>query len=545
MKTKLSETGERNFDLLTTTTFYVIDTEYTATRDGSKTNSIISLAIVPVRQGRIDASDLLYCEMNPGVPISAESSKIHGFTDEMMKKKRRFDYYVPKIMGKLSETNAVLVCHTSADVHALRAELSRLDERYEKGEDLGFGLADLPDLKVIDTSRLAKTVGYPGVGSRSMIGLSELCKLTGVTNQSTHNAKSDALATAEALIELLAFAAQAQSIADLGQLLRKHNAKTTHDPAPAPFFRDRKTTEPQLSKEHVTKHALQLDHAASEEEIAAWVELANECANLRCSLLVDDAIVAGELNAAALLAPLRALLPALAAPGQAATLLGALCELLDPRDREGGAPIAGTNAIRKWREDWKQVITYPKCGLDFPEMCPSCRSGEICPLDRLHQLFAENALFGEGKEFDQAGFRELFRLRHSSRIRNWAPLYPELAAYAAWLAIARAQEWKSQQPIRIAVDAVIELGLHKIEPRLTLIVADEWVTMGRFQDALDLCDQALLHSNTDPAFAELEAWTNQVRADAAQRSRAPIQRVITHTRLARPAGRVNPNPYRV
>ena len=282
MRTELSSAGETLFGLLASSTFYVVDCEYTATADASHTNSIISIAIVPVVQGRrAPASDELYYEMNPGVPISKASTKVHGFTDEKVAKLRRFDFYAPKILAKLADKNAVLIAHTSADIHALRAELTRLDERKAAGEAVSVGLADLPNLPIIDSSTLARTLRYPGVGSSTFTGLRELCKLTGVVNENPHNARGDARATADALIQLLAYAAQVSARSDLGEILREHHGGSTHDPQKTIIFHE-KESNPELPREHLDKHHSQLDHTASLVELTDWVKLANECALLLC-----------------------------------------------------------------------------------------------------------------------------------------------------------------------------------------------------------------------------------------------------------------------
>ena len=553
MSTTLTEAGERNFELLTSSTFYVVDAEFTATGDTARTNSIISFAIVPVRQGRIEMDDAKEWEMNPGVPISEESSAKHGFIDEAVKRKRRFDYCGPQILKALSEKNAVFVSHSNVDIHVLRAELTRLDARKTNGEAVKIGLDDLPYLPIIDTSRFAQTISYPGIGSRGVIGLAALCKLTGISNEKPHNAKSDAKATAQVLLELLAFAAQEKAHSDLGELLRKHNAKTTHNPQPEIRFTDHLLTEPELPAAHLSKHETQWDHRASKAELSSWVALAAECAEHRCQWLLDDAIIFSELNAAALLAPLPAplsspllaLLPSLTAPGQAATLVGALCEVVDSRERSGGAGLLGSGAIRWWGKVTKILSELPRCGAELSERCPACRRGEICGIDRIHQVVAETALVGQGKKFDSDKRGDLFRESHAARIRNWTPRYPELAAYAAWFAIKKDIDLGAQGQAQTNLGVSIELGLHQLEPRLALIVAEQMLNDAQAKDSLLLCDEVLSHRNTDPAFDEVVEWAKITRVGIEQQAKLISKPAPTHPRLSRPVGRVNPNPYSV
>lgn len=431
MRTDLTEAGETLFNLLTSSTFYVVDCEYTATHDEAHSNSIISIAIVPVVQGRrAAAADELYFEMNPGVSISRESTKIHGFTDAKVGKFKRFDFYAAKILAKLSDKNAVFVAHTSADIHALRAELTRLDERKALGEVVNAGLADLPKLPIIDTSTFAKTLRYPKVGSTSFIGLAELCRLTEVKNEKPHNAKSDARATADALIELLRYAAQVSARSDLGELLRDHRGGTTHDPKKAIFFRG-KQSDPELPKTHLDKHLAPLDHLASPAEIDAWVELARECSLLRCQFLVEEAVAAGEQNAWALRIQLVGLIGTLTEPGQTGTLLGAIKELIDPRDRAGGLGVAEKKAYKWWSEVKPLVASSIACKLSRLERCPSCRAGEACPRDVLYQSVARVGIYNDGKPLTNEKINELFKNNAASKFYRWKVSYPELAAFAA------------------------------------------------------------------------------------------------------------------
>lgn len=53
----------------------------------------------------------------------------------------------------------------------------------------------------------------------------------------------------------------------------------------------------------------------------------------------------------------------------------------------------------------------------------------------------------------------------------------------------------------------------------------------------------LEHSTTDPAYADLAGFTAWRAHAAAAAARRASPKPITHRRLARPAGRVNPNPY--
>ena len=545
MSTALSGAGQTLFSLLTSSTFYVVDCEYTATHDAAHTNSIISIAIVPVVQGRrAPASDEIYFEMNPGVSISKESIRLHGFTDAKVKKFKSFDFYAPKILAKLSGKNAVFVAHTSADIHALRAELTRLDERRALGEVVSAGLSDLPKLPILDTSTFAKTLQYPKVGSASFIGLAELCRLTGVKNVNPHNARSDARATADALIELLRYAAQVSARADLGEILREHRGGTTHDPRKAIIFRERQS-DPELSKEHLDKHLPSLDHPATPSEIDAWVDLAKECALLRCQLLVTEAVSAGEDNALLLTKRLVELIGTLTEPGQVSTLLGAIRELIEPRYRAGGLGLVEKRAY-KWWSDTKPLISNSKaCGVSRLERCPSCRAGEACPRDVLYQFVARVGVYNDGSPLSNQKIIELFKNNAASKLYRWSVHYPELAAHAAWCVIDREMREGSSSLAGTSLGTAIEMGIHKADPNLALLAAETLRVEGRPEEALQLCAELLRGRTTDSTFEDLEQWAQLTQVAVDQRARQVVRSPATHPRLARPVGRVNPNPYSV
>lgn len=545
MRTELSSAGETLFGLLTSSTFYVVDCEYTATGDSAHTVSIISIAIVPVVQGRrAPASDELYYEMNPGVPISKASTKIHGFTDEKVAKLRRFDFYAPKILAKLADKNAVFVAHTSADIHALRAELTRLDERKAAGEAVSVGLSDLPNLPIIDTSTLARTLRYPEVGSSTFTGLRELCKLTGVVNENPHNARGDARATADALIQLLAYAAQASARSDLGEILREHRGGSTHDPRKTIVFQE-KESDPELPQEHLDKHHSQLDHKASLVELTDWTNLANECALLRCQWLVKDAVFAGEHNAAALTDRLVGLIGTLTEPGQVSTLLGAVQELIEPRARAGGLGVLTNRATSWWRKVKPLVANAVPCGENNLERCPSCRQGAACPRDVLYQYVAKTAIYNDGKPLSNQQIKDLFKNSHASKIYLWKEHFPEIAAHAAWYVTDKESREKSSSLALTSLSAAYEMGIHTADPRLTLLTAEMLKVEERADEALELCREVLASRTSDLAFDDLDQWVQLTQLSVDQRERLAVKPIPTHHRLARPAGRINPNPYSV
>lgn len=81
------------------------------------------------------------------------------------------------------------------------------------------------------------------------------------------------------------------------------------------------------------------------------------------------------------------------------------------------------------------------------------------------------------------------------------------------------------------------------EPRLARAACQVLAESRGLAAARAVATKVLAGRNTDPAFHELELWMTWHEQAAVQASRAQAPRQITHPRLARPAGRVNPNPY--
>lgn len=370
----LTDAAFEVFQLLTQRPLLVLDTEYT--RDpGGDGDRLISLAIVPVVRGKRVSAGELYVEMNPGVPISPDSTAVHGFTDAEVARKRRFAYYAPAILQALDVPSAVLVQHTGSDLRVLREELSR------QAADAP-GLGALPDLPVIDTSTLPRQLRMPGTSGRGVVSLATLCELTGVTNTGAHHARGDARATAGALIRLLVHAASTGIYANIEALLAAHDRGTTRAPRAPGYVRTRRDRDPVLPDEHLARHDQPLSHAGSDAERTAWLDRALECAQLRCEHLRGEAAVAAKENGAVLLDPLFELIHALPEPGQAGTLLGAVAELIGPDDPDTTPSLTHTRALKWWALRRPVVQSSVPCGDRRALSCPDCRASSGCPATR-------------------------------------------------------------------------------------------------------------------------------------------------------------------
>ena len=85
--------------------------------------------------------------------------------------------------------------------------------------------------------------------------------------------------------------------------------------------------------------------------------------------------------------------------------------------------------------------------------------------------------------------------------------------------------------------------LHLVEPRLARLAAEFLAETRGLTAAEEVALAVLADRTSDPAYDELELWLTWHEQAAVVALQALKPRNITHRRLARPEGRVNPNPY--
>ena len=534
------------FDQLTSTTFYVVDTEYTSGPDKDG-NHLISIAIVPIVGGVRQSKGALYKVMNPGVPITAASTAIHKFTDGKVKGKKRFSYYAQDIVAAFADPDAVFVCHTAVDIKLLRDELTRMDAARTDDERAAWpALASLPEMPVLDTSTLPRLVKLEGVGHRGSIKLTDLCTATKVKNTNPHDARGDAKATADALIAMFKHVAHTAQFWSLPELLKAHDRGTTSAPKGPQYIRSRKTQDPPLDAAHAALHTTPLDHAGSKAERAALVDLAAQCVALRCQWLRDEMREAAPDNGPELIDPLMKLLPSATEPGQAGTLLGAIAELISATEPGAKPALNNWRALRWWSRHKAAVRESKPCSGHWTEACPSCRAGESCPRDVLYQPVAEIATVGEQGVLDRRRIHHAL-LPDGSKVgkralTHWLKPYPEAAAWMMWRVIS----FERGEGLSAAdghLDEAIKLGLHTVEPRLALLACQTLLPSGKPEEAVQIAEDTLAHRTTDKAYDELATWLlwTQQGMVVAERRRLPQE--DKKERLSRPKGRVNANPY--
>ncbi|GAA1434673.1 hypothetical protein GCM10009641_28650 [Mycobacterium cookii] len=527
------------FERLTERTFLVLDTEYCTDPDGGLPR-LISLGLTPVVRGKRTNNGELYIEMNPCVPIDEATAAVHGFTDAYVARKRRFPHYAPAVLRALDVEDAVLVGHTGADIGVLRGELERLDQA--GGNAVGFD--DLPDLPIVDTSTLPRLLRHPVAGTSTSVSLAALCAATGVANRAAHDAKADARATADALIQLLVHAAASMSYDGIEALLADHDRGTTRTPRLALHISSRNAA-PSVPAAHLARHAAPLTHRGDDAEVAAWLELAGACVQLRCEHLRVEARLAAAENAHALLAPMTALMTGATEPGQPGTLLGALAELLMGGTARADPPattlvLPGKRVFFWWRALLPDLKASAPCAGKL--RCPDCWEGNGCARDTLYKAVANLLTHGEDPTLTRKRVKNmLFGSDPRKRVNAWSQGRPAIAAHMTWL-VATWAEGQETSPATF-LDKATSLRLEEHDPHLALMVCRNLAEAGSPTAVEDVAKRALERATTDPAYDELRTWTTWREQAAELHARRSAPRVIVEPRRARPGGRVNPNPY--
>jgi hypothetical protein len=407
------------------------------------------------------------------------------------------------------------------------------------------GLADLPDLRIIDTSSLARLVKYPNAGSRAVMSLKALCELTGVIYRDAHEARGDARMTADCLLELLAYTAQQSGYWNLDALIADNNAGTMRAPRGPAHIRSSRPTDPVLPPEHLLKHANPLTDPAGKMEVKAWVALAGECSRLRCQWLRDEARVTARVNAHLLIDPVMLLLPTLTEPGQAGTLLGAVWELISLPEPGAIPGLAYTRAMQWWGVSRPKVAVSPGCGVTSTDACPSCRAGEPCPREVLHQQVARMAVIGREGTLTQQHVKRLFTAGSPPTLVKWAQTHVEVAGYAVWMVLQRDEDEGRDDAYSRHLSFGIEHKLHLVEPRLALTAAQFTAATEGAEQAVAFAQQVLSGRNTDDAYDELEGWVEWMRQTLTPPGPLMVKEPSKFPRLSRPQGRVPVNPYKV
>jgi len=487
----------------------VIDTETTLAPGGGSLRAV-SVAAVTCRLGTVRGK--FQTLINPEVPIDPQSKRIHGITDEHLIGEPTFAEVAGLLVPLLTETDGerlVLAAHNVGfDVSVLRNELQRIG-------------SDLPDIPVIDTmGKLAALVDVrPPTKS-----LASLLDTLGLSNNRPHDALADAVACAEALVELLNRAA-VNGHTDFDELLAEiSGGLTTHSTQPPKPRRGGTSDAPVplvvLPPEHIETHTTPLSARAGRRMLDAWRGHVEECATLRCRHLDARVSEAGP-KPGMLLAKLDTVLADRCAAGDtagAATVLGAMLPLLEHIPPRKGR-LGFREAALFWTKKWSPTL-IPLGRCDKKDPCPACRRYDPCPLDVWPDTIARIAL-GDPDQYAKGFFEMTGREAGTGAYTSWMrrSIDPRVADAAIWLCV---QYWngvgqaaRAEQVVHLAWDAGCR------HPDVADAYAGQLAAAGRLTDldaGISICDAALAarHDSTHEGWLRLQSRRNQL-AGRAQR----------------------------
>ena len=158
---------------------------------------ILSVGMVPIRDGTIRWSEHYYREVRPTTPFvgKPETVAIHGLINSDLQSARELSSVLPEVFDRLSGA-VLLVHHAAIDVGFTRSAATALGLKF-------------PEIQIVDTVRLIERYNRRGqwLGrqhqdvSRSLSGARAHFDLP---THCAHDALSDALATAELMLCLRA-----------------------------------------------------------------------------------------------------------------------------------------------------------------------------------------------------------------------------------------------------------------------------------------------------------------------------------------------------
>ncbi len=186
--------------------YVVFDTETTGLEPAK--DRIVSLAGVRIVNGRLLQGEVFSTLVDPGRPIPAASSRVHGITDKMVEGAPKIEAVLPNFAAFVGD--AVLVAHNAAfDMKFLAMQEARAGVRFGN--------------PVLDTVLLAAHA----LGADDDLTLDALARRFAVTlpDKERHTALGDALATAKVLLALLNLL-EAQGVTTLGEALEVSKKQT-------------------------------------------------------------------------------------------------------------------------------------------------------------------------------------------------------------------------------------------------------------------------------------------------------------------------------
>lgn len=178
--------------------YTAFDTETTGLQP-SQGDEIIQIGALRIANGHLNADEAFEALIDPNRPVSPESEKVHGISNEKLKGKPTIDHVLPEFYDFCD--GSVLLGHNVAfDMRFLQMK--------EQSSRVVFRQP------VIDTLLLS-AVAYPNQPHHSLEASMELL---GVCIEHRHSAYSDAVATAEVFLKLLPLL-ELQGVVTLGQAI--------------------------------------------------------------------------------------------------------------------------------------------------------------------------------------------------------------------------------------------------------------------------------------------------------------------------------------
>ena len=140
----------------------VLDTETTglSVKDGHR---IVEIGCVEL-DNLVPTKNIFHCYLNPERKVSESALKVHGYTDEFLSNKKKFNEVVDEFL-EFIEGKKIVIHNADFDISHLNNELSLIGRKHIKMEN------------VVDTLEIARNK-FPGSG----ISLDALCKRFRIDN---------------------------------------------------------------------------------------------------------------------------------------------------------------------------------------------------------------------------------------------------------------------------------------------------------------------------------------------------------------------------
>ena len=163
----------------------VLDTETTglSIKDGHR---IVEIGCIEL-ENLIPTKKVFHCYLNPGRKVSDSALKVHGYTDDFLSNKKKFEDIANEFLQFINEKK-IIIHNAEFDLSFLNNELTLINKKTISKEN------------VIDTLEIARNK-FPGSG----ISLDALCKRFRVDNtrRKKHNALLDCELLSKVYINLI------------------------------------------------------------------------------------------------------------------------------------------------------------------------------------------------------------------------------------------------------------------------------------------------------------------------------------------------------